>query len=141
MQIPHSSKPCGVESGSYQFRAVLLAALAAVLVSGPFAATQTPPQSAGWKGANNIIAEKMWGNGTTRNYTGTQQDVTDAASAGIRWSRFVVYTPPDNGCTDPEMQHLLAMQRASGITIMLDIQRLASPGAPSPRPPTQPLNN
>src|SRR5258708_15218336 len=74
------------------------------------------------------MAEKMWANGTARNYTVTEQDVTDAAQDGIRWSRFVVYAPPDNGCTDPEMQHLLAMQRANGVNVMLDIQRLASSG-------------
>src|SRR5260370_42154918 len=109
MQIRHSSKRCGeVESGSSKFRVVLArSALVAVLVSVRPAAAQSPPQSAGWKGANNVIAEKMWGNGTTRNYPGTQQDVTDAANAGIRWSRFVVYAPADNSCTDPEMQQLL----------------------------------
>jgi len=87
----------------------------------------------------------MWGNGTSRNYTGTQQDVTDTANAGIRWSRFVVYAPPDNNCTDPEMQHLLAMQRASGINIMLDVQRLASAGSTCTGTTTQtlydPVNN
>jgi hypothetical protein len=122
--------------------ATLLAGLAAI---SP-ASAQNPPQSAGWKGANNVIAEHMWGNGTTRNYTGTQQDVTDAANAGIRWSRFVVYTPPDNTCTDPEMQHLVAMQRANGINIMLDIQRLASSGTSCSgtsvtQTPYDPVNN
>jgi hypothetical protein len=147
MQIPDSSKESGeVETGSRKFRVVLvLAALVAVLVSVRSAAAQTPPQSAGWKGANNVIAEKMWGNGTSRNYTGTQQDVTDTANAGIRWSRFVVYAPPDNNCTDPEMQHVLAMQRASGVNVMLDVQRLASAAATCTGTTTQtlydPVNN
>ncbi len=147
MQILHSSKQSGeAETGGCKFRVVLvLAALVAVFVLVRSAAAQSPPQSAGWKGANNVIAEKMWGNGTSRNYTGTQQDVTDAANAGIRWSRFVVYAPPDNNCTDPERQHLLAMQRASGINIMLDVQRLASAGATCTGTTTQtlydPVNN
>ena len=147
MQIRHSSKRCGeVESGSSKFRVVLaLSALVAVLVSVRPAAAQSPPQSAGWKGANNVIAEKMWGNGTTRNYPGTQQDVTDAASAGIRWSRFVVYAPADNSCTDPEMQQLVAIERARGVNIMLDVQRLASAGATCTGTTTQtlydPVNN
>src|SRR3982074_217750 len=146
MQIPDSSKRhVEVGGGSWKFRVVLAPAFVAVSLSVRSAAAQRPPQSAGWKGANNVIAEKMWGNGATRNYTGTQQDVTDAAKAGIRWSRFVVYAPPDDSCADPEMQHVLAMQRASGINIMLDVQRLASAGATcsgtTPQTLYDPVNN
>jgi hypothetical protein len=120
---------CRLGNGSHQ-RELLLTLTVLVAIAVPSAPlwAQSPPQSVGWKGANNVIAEQMWGNGTSRNYTGTQQDVNDTANAGIRWSRFVVYTAPDNACTDQEMQRLVAMQRASGVNIMLDIQRLASSG-------------
>ena len=118
-----------LRNDSYKYELLLtLTILLANAVSCAPVLAQSPPQSVGWKGANNVIAEQMWGNGNSRNYTGTQQDVTDAANAGIRWSRFVVYTAPDNACTDQEMQRLVAMQRASGVNIMLDIQRLASSG-------------
>src|ERR1700716_654279 len=120
---------CRLENDSRKFELLLtLTVLVAITVSCVPMSAQNPPQSVGWKGANNVIAEQMWGNGTSRNYTGAQQDVNDAANAGIRWSRFVVYPAPDNVCTDQEMQHLVAMQRASGVNIMLDIQRLASSG-------------
>ena len=120
---------CRLENDSRKRELLLtVTVLVAIAVACVSMSAQNPPQSVGWKGANNVIAEQMWGNGTSRNYTGTQQDVNDAANAGIRWSRFVAYTAPDNACTDQEMQHLVAMQRASGINIMLDIQRLASSG-------------
>jgi hypothetical protein len=94
-------------------------------VRGLFA--QTPPESVGWKGANNVAAEWMWGiddgSGHGRDYAATERDITDAVSAGIRWNRFVVYAPP-NTRTSYEMDRLISLQRKHGIHILMNIQKL-----------------
>jgi hypothetical protein len=104
--------------------------LAVMLSSCAPAGAQNPPESVGWKGANNVIAERMWGSGTTRNYTATEQDVVDAINAGIRWSRFVVYTPSSDPAipgTQPlsDLDRLVNMQAAHGMNMMMNIQQLS----------------